>query len=182
MVAGHYAMSLLAYERHREGPLWLFLFAGIFLDLLMILLVLTGVEVMAPGPGATRPAFATMVIDMSYSHDIVPVAFWASVMTGFAYLVTRRQAVAFWAGGLVLLHEVADLVSGFPHFVLGPDTPEVGLGLYFRAPLGALAIELIAGLVCVWWFCSRTRLAFRRQLALYTLTVVGVGALLPMAV
>lgn len=181
MVVGHYAMSLIAYERHREGPLWLFLFAGIFLDLLMILLVLTGVEVMAPGPGATRPGFATMVIDMSYSHDIVPVTFWAILMAGFAYLITRSRAVALWAGGLVLLHEVADLVSGFPHFVLGPDTPEVGLGLYFSAPLGALAIELLVGLACVWWFCSRTQLAAKRQLALYGLTVVGVAALLPMA-
>jgi len=181
MVAGHYAMSLLAYERHREGPLWLFLFAGIFLDLLMITLVLAGVEVMAPGPDALRPGFATMVIDMSYSHDIVPVVFWAIVMAGFAYLVTGKSAIALWAGGLVLLHEAADLLSGFPHFVHGPGTPEVGLGLYFRAPLGALAIELLVGLICVWWFCTRTKLAFKRQLALYLLTVLGVGALLPMA-
>lgn len=181
MVVGHYAMSLLAYERHREGPLWLFLVAGIFLDLVLITLVLAGVEVMGPGPDALRPEFATMVIDTPYSHDIVPVTFWALVMAGIAYLITRKRAIALWAGGLVLLHEAADLLSGFPHFVFGPGTPEVGLGLYFQAPLSALAIELLVSLICVWWFCTRTNLAFKRQLALYLLTVLGVGALLPMA-
>lgn len=181
MVAGHYAISLVAYERHREGPLWLFLIAGMFLDILMILLVLVGVEEMAPGPGATRPGFSTMVIDMSYSHDLVPVAGWAVAMTAAAYLVTRNRGAAIWAGGLVLLHEVADLVSGFPHFVLGPDSPAIGLGLYIHAPVGALVAELLVALACVWWFSTRTRLAGRRQLALYLLSFLGVGALLPMA-
>lgn len=181
MVAGHYAISLVAYERHREGPLWLFLIAGMFLDILMIVLVLTGVEEMAPSPGATRPRFSTMVIDMSYSHDLVPVAGWAAVMTGVVYLVTRSRGAAIWAGGLVLLHEVADLVSGFPHFLLGPETAAVGLGLYSHAPVAALVVELLVAVACVWWFSTRTKLAGRRQLALYLLSFFGVAALLPMA-
>ena len=182
MVAGHYATSLLAYERHREGPLWLFLFAGIFLDILMVSLVLAGVEVMAPAHGAPGPAFATMDIDMTYSHDLLPVAGWAVVIAGFAFAITLSRGVALWAGALVLLHEVADLLSGFPHYVFGPDTPEIGLGLYFSAPLGALAIELVVALACVWWFSKQTRLSGKRQLTLYILCFVGVAALLPFAV
>jgi hypothetical protein len=129
MVAGHYAMSLLAYERHRGGPLWLFLFAGIFLDILMISLVLAGVEEMAPAHGATRPGFATMAIDMTYSHDLLPVVGWAVVIAAFAFAITRSRGVALWAGALVLLHEVADMVSGFTHYVFGPDTHEPGAAL-----------------------------------------------------
>jgi hypothetical protein len=79
-------------------------------------------EVSITRPDALRPGLATMVIDMYYGHDIAPVAFWAIVMAGFAYLVTRKRAIALWAGGLVLLHEAVDLLSGFPHFVLGPGT------------------------------------------------------------
>jgi hypothetical protein len=181
MVAGHYAMSLVAYERQRQGPLWLFLFAGIFLDLLMIGLVLAGVEVMAPPPGAVRPHFASMVVDMSYSHDVVPVVVWAAAMAAFAYVVTRNRAVALWAAGLVVVHEVADFVSGFSHFIHGPGTAEVGLGLYGRAPLAALGVELLVAVACVWWFGHRTQLSARRRLALYALAVGGVAALLPLA-
>lgn len=180
MVAGHYAMALVAYERQRSAPLWLLLFASIFLDLLMIVLVLVGVETMAPPEGA-RPGLAAMQVDMTFSHDLVPVLLWAVALAGFGWWVTRRLAIALWAGALVLLHEAADFLSGFPHYVLGPGTTELGLGLYFRAPLLALAIELVVALACVWWFCRRTDLPRGRRIALYGLAIAGVAAMLPLA-
>ena len=180
MVAGHYATALVAYERERTAPLWLLLFASIFLDLLMITLVLLGVETMAP-PEGIKPSLAAMRVDMTFSHDVVPVLLWSAAIAGFAWWWTRRLAIAAWAAVLVLLHEIADFVSGFPHFVLGPGTREVGLGLYFRAPLLALAIELAVGLACVWWFCSRTDLPRGRRIALYALVIGGVAAMLPLA-
>lgn len=180
MVAGHYAMALVAYERQRSAPLWLLLFASIFLDLLMIALVLFGVETMAP-PEGVRPSLTAMQVDMTFSHDLVPVLLWSVALAGFGWWLTRRLAIAVWTGALVLLHEAADFLSGFPHHLLGPGTAELGLGLYFRAPLLALAIELVVAVACVWWFCRRTDLPRGRQIALYALAVAGVAAMLPLA-
>ena len=112
MVAGHYATALVAYERERTAPLWLLLFASIFLDLLMITLVLLGVETMAP-PEGVKPSLAAMRVDMTFSHDVVPVLLWSVAIAGFAWWWTRRLAIAAWAAALVLLHEVADFVSGY---------------------------------------------------------------------
>jgi hypothetical protein len=181
MIAGHYATALVAYERDRTAPLWLFLLASMLLDFIMAALVLTGVESMRPVPVAGKPQLATFVIEMTYSHDVVPVVGWALAMAAIAFAVTRRRSTALWAAGLVAVHEVADLISGFPHFVLGPDTPRVGLGLYTSAPLLALAIELGLGLACVGWFCSRTNLSRGRRVGLYAVVTFGTLALLPAA-
>jgi len=62
---------------------------------------------------------------------------------------------------------------------MGPGTSEVGLGLYFGAPLAALGIELALGLACVAWFTSRAKISRGKKLGLYATVVFGVAVLLP---
>jgi hypothetical protein len=181
VIVGHYATALVAKERDPASPLWLLLAASMVLDFAMVSLVLAGVETMQPDPAAAGPALASMQIDMTFSHDLVPVLCWTLGVGLLAYAITRRRATALWAAGLVAFHEICDLVSGFPHFVMGPGTPEIGLGLYQQAPLVALGIELALGLACVAWFTSRRTLPRARTIGLFATVVFGVVALLPMA-
>jgi hypothetical protein len=181
VVVGHYAAALVAKERDPSSPLWLLLASSMILDFAMAGLVLAGLESMRPDPSAPGPALASMQIDMTYSHDLVPVLGWTLGVGLLAYALTRRRETALWAAGLVAFHEVCDLVSGFPHFVMGPGTSELGLGLYVQAPLAALGIELALGLACVAWFTRRAAISRGKKVGLYAAVVFGVAVLLPAA-
>ncbi len=181
MVVGHYASALVAKRHDPGGPLWLFLLASMWLDYLMAGLVLAGVERMQPDPARTGSILQRMSIDMTWSHDLVPVLGWCVLLGGLAWVVTRSRTTALWAAGLVAFHEACDLVAGFPHHVMGPGTLELGVGLYHTAPLVALGVELALGLACVAWFAARARLSTGKKLGLYATVVLGVVAMLPNA-
>jgi hypothetical protein len=181
VVVGHYASALIAKERDRQTPLWFFLLAAMSLDFLLVAFVLGGVEKMDAAPQAGLAPFQTLMIDMRYSHDLLPVAGWALLFAIAAFAWQRRVAAAWWTFFLVVFHEICDLVAGFKHNLWGPDSVEVGWGLYSSAPLSALAIELVLSLACVWWFARRMKISRRRQAGLYALVVFGVAAVLPNA-
>ena len=61
------------------------------------------------------------------------------------------------AAALVAAHAAADLLSGYPHFVAGPDTQALGLGLYYSAPVVAVAIEAMFAAVVLGWVVNRER-------------------------
>ena len=183
MVIGHYATALVAKKHAPGGPLWLFLIASILLDWLLVIFVLADIEVMeAPNVAAGSSIFASMIVDTPYSHDIVPVLGWCVAMALAAFALTRSWHITLWAAALVAIHELCDLVSGFPHYFFGPDSARLGLGLYHTAPLAALAIELVLGLACVWWFVKDSQLSTGKTVALYAVIVLGVAALLPNAI
>ena len=182
MVVGHYATALVAKERDPKTPLWLLLVAAMLLDFVMSALVLAGIEKMEPDPSRTGPMLTRAIVDMTFSHDIIPVAIWTVIAATFAYAVTSRFAAAFWVAVLVIVHELSDMVSGFGHFILGPDSQPVGLALYSTAPLPAIAIELVFALLCVYWFTTRTGLAPWKTIGLYLTVLLGIGAMLPNAI
>lgn len=175
MFIGHYASALVAYEQERDAPLWMFLLAGMSLDLLMYAFVGLGLERLELESSASDLAFANLTVDMTFSHDLVPVAGWSAAVGGLGYAVTRSRSVAMWCAGLVLFHEACDLVVGFPHHVMGPATSQVGAGLYYAAPLWGWWLETAMSLGCVLWFTSRTGLPRGRAAALFA--IVGFACL-----
>ena len=147
MIGGHYATALVPYTRlERKAPLWLFLAAAMLMDFVLITLVIAGIETAAPA-GESPP-------DMRYSHDLLPVLGLAVAAGFIGWLVTRRLIIAIWALALVLLHEIADLFSGYQHNVFGPDSPVLGLNNYMTNPIQALGIEALLIFACLgfyWW-------------------------------
>jgi len=131
--------------------------------------------------------FYEMQTDMTYSHDLLPVAIWTVAFATFAWLLFRRLDVALWAALLVVIHEAFDLLVGFKHFVFGQGSAEVGLGLYSSAPLIGLVIETLICACIVWWFV-RVRAKNGRPVSrglkagLYIILVGGTLATLPMAI
>ena len=191
MFMGHYATALVPYakvERASSAPFWLFLLAAQSLDILMLFFVSVGWESFEPhsyNPFTTK--FYEMQTDMAWSHDLVPVGFWALVLAVIGWVVTKDRTVALWCAALVLVHEVFDLVVGFEHFVFGKETPSVGLQLYTKAALPGLLIEMALCAGLVWWFAhARTKqgrpLPKNVQIWLYAILVGGTVATLPMAI
>ncbi len=180
MMVGHYATALVAKRQEPRLPLWACLLAAMSLDVVMVSLVLGGVEKMeSANPDA--PKLSEIAIDMTYSHDLLPVVLWTLLAAGIAFVATKSVSASAWIGVLVAGHEVSDLLSGFYHFVWGPETTRLGLGLYSSGPLLAIGLELVVSLACTWWFLRGSVASRNVKVALYGAMVLGCAALLPFA-
>jgi len=187
MIAGHFATALVPYELTRNdhpAPVWLFLLASQFLDFLMVVLVSLGIETMEPAD-AFDVAFSGMKTNMYVSHDVLPVVGWAALFGVLTWLVWRKPVVALWCAGLVVFHELCDLVVGYPHDVIRGVGP-VGLALYVEAPILGFLIEAALGASIVFWFCRRRASAGQpvstgTQVALYGILVGTTLMTLPLA-
>ncbi len=140
MLAGHYATALVAKQHAPRGALAYYLVASQLPDLLWLAFHFLGLEPTTP----TNPmdvSLKAIAVDMTYSHDLLPTLGWIVLVTlaGRALFGSWRPALV---GGLLLVaHAVTDYVGGFPHHVFGPDSHEVGTGLYLTAPYLAVALE-----------------------------------------
>ena len=185
MIVGHFATALIPHSRLRKAPLWLLLLASNLGDYLWLVLVPLGMEKATP-ESFLKVTFANMRVEMPYSHDLVPTLILAAVTAALVFAVYRERALALWCGGLVIMHLLADLLCGFPHYVFGPGTPEIGLGLYGTQPHLAILIEAVFGGAIVFWFVrsesSQGRMLARgKVIALYAVFVAGALFWLPTA-
>ncbi|MEO0324407.1 MAG: hypothetical protein AAF447_15710 [Myxococcota bacterium] len=150
MLAGHYATALVAKQQAPRGALAFYLVASQLPDLLWLTFHFLGLERTTP----TNPmdvSLKTLVVDMTYSHDLLPTLGWIVLLTlaGKALFASWKPALV---GGLLLVvHAVTDYLGGFPHHVFGPDSHEVGTGLYRTAPYLAVALEGIFTLAMLAW-------------------------------
>jgi len=187
MIAGHFATALVPYELTRKAhpvPFWFFLLAAQFLDVLMVTFVTLGIETMEP-EDAFSVSFSGFQTNMFLSHDLLPVFGWAAVFGVATWLIWRKPVIALWCVGLVLFHEVCDLVVGFPHDVI-PGVGPIGMALYVEAPISAFLIEAAMAAAIVFWFCHRRAksgqsVSTGTQVALYGLLVGTTLATLPVA-
>jgi hypothetical protein len=79
---------------------------------------------------------------------------------------------------------LCDLLVGFKHEVLGPDSPQVSLYTNGHAPVLANAIEHVFALGCIHAYLRSEKRRGRpltrgRAVALYTIFVVGILMWLP---
>ena len=178
MISGHFATALVAKKHAPKGSVWLYLIAAQGLDFLMFSFVLVGVEHLDTGQ-SILPAMGSATVDMRYTHDLVPVVGWTALMVVIAFGLTRNWAVSAWCGALVVVHEICDLVAGYPHNVFGPESAEVGLKLWVTAPIIATFIEAGLGITCVYWYLRSNRLDERSRWTLYLAMGVTPFLLLP---
>lgn len=181
MVVGHYAVGLAAHKEYPELPLWVCLVTAMWLDFVMGVLLVLGIEHMT-AHHPHDPKLYAMSIDMTFSHDLLPVLGWTGLAALAGYGITRTWQGAAVLAALVISHEVLDMLGGFYHYIFGPDTMRIGLGLYETTPLAALAIELLICLACVYWFLRNSNAGLLRSAGLYAVMVAGVAFMLPLSV
>ena len=151
MILGHAATTLVGKRAAPGMPWWLLLVSAFFIDIVMFTLVGLGIETMAPS-GAPGPTLANAVVDMTFSHDLIPQLGWTLLVGGFAFAVTRRGAFALVAVALTLGHWLGDLVAGYGHFVFGPASQPLGTDWYHLNLPAALILEASLGVLCVFVF------------------------------
>jgi len=188
MLIGHYATALIpyAYESNRRlAPFFVFLILTQILDFIMLALVLVGVESVEPS-SFVEASFANMVVDMTYSHDILPVLIIAVVVALIVAALFKSTTMGLWALGLIVLHELMDLLVGFEHYWFGAGETVFGFGLYTSAPVMGILIEvaICVGLL-VWYLKKRAAsgngLSRAATLILYGVLVGSTASLLLMA-
>ncbi len=174
MFVGHFASALIPYATEKRAPLWLFLLAGISLDAVLMILSLLGIERLSPAGLDKLYDLTLYEIDMTYSHDLLPVIGWVLLFGAIVWLFYRNIGWALWSSGLVLLHAVCDFFSGYEHYIFGEASPVYGLGLYRSNIATALVIELIFSLAILIYFFFRRGgdYSTKRKIAIYAVILL----------
>jgi hypothetical protein len=183
MIVGHYAAALVPYSRLEGRPLWLLLVCANVPEFLWLALALAGVEPTNPA-SLMDATFPNLDVHMTYSHNLIPGFLQGGIVFALVYAVWRDRPLALWCGALTVVHVLCDLLVGFKHELLGPDSPQVSLDTYGHAPVLAIAIELVFALACVYAYlrseARRGRAVARgRTIALYAVFIIGILMWLP---
>lgn len=168
MILGHAATTLVAKRAVPEMPWWLLLVSAFLIDIAMFTFVALGIETMTP-TGADGPSLATQMVDMTFSHDLIPQIGWTLLAGAIAFAVMRRRMFALIAMALSLGHWLADLVSDYGHNVFGPDSHPLGTDWYHLNLPAALTFEAALGIFCVFIFTRRRSFSLGAQVGLYAL-------------
>jgi len=185
MIVGHYAAALIPYSRLKKHPFWLLLLCANVPEFFWLVLALFGVEPASP-PSLFDATLQNLNVAMTYSHNLVPGIVQGAIVSGLVFAWKRDRRLALWCGFLSTFHVLCDLVVGFEHQLLTPDSMRVSLNTYGTVPQLAIAIELLFTLACVSWYqFAETRqgrpLAPKRLAALYAVFIVGAVIWIPSA-
>ena len=161
MNMGHYSVALALKRVEKRVSLgWLFL-AAQWLDILLFLFVLLGVERLRIVENFT-PSTHFELEFIPYTHGLVGSLVWAAVGYVAVRLVpakekVKRKRVALVIAAAVFLHWVLDLIVHTPDLpLLGDDSPKLGLGLWNYA-FATFALEALLLLVGLWLYLRGTK-------------------------
>jgi len=181
----HAATALLIKRRYATVSILPVLLSVQAVELAWVALNYLGLEHTTTEP-VVRSVADLHLAHMPYSHSVSTV-FGAALLAWAVLELGLRQWRLGRAVGLgIASHIVLDLLTHAPDIALWPGAgaPKLGLGLYDAAPLAALVVELLYGLIC-WWIYRGGRgllalvtLGNLANLSLFTAAVPGPERLL----
>lgn len=185
MIVGHYAAALIPYSRLKAHPFWLLLLCANVPEFFWLVLALLGVEPVSP-PSLMDATLQNLQVAMTYSHNLIPGFMQGGVVAAVVYRCCRNKPLALWCGFLATFHVLSDLVVGFEHQLLHPDSMRVSLNTYGTMPLVAISIEMVFSLACITWYQYSEKqrgrgLSPARLAALYAVFIVGIAMWIPSA-
>lgn len=154
MFTGHFAAAIAAKAVAPRAPLWVYVGASQFVDVIWAGFIMAGIEKVS-----FDDALKGSNLDlhyMPYTHSL-PAALTWSVL---AALLARR----WWSGGTAIMiglvvfsHWLTDLIVHRPDLPLGFTGPKVGFGLW-NYPVAEMAFEIgLLGLATGLWVAQRVR-------------------------
>jgi hypothetical protein len=154
MFTGHFAAAIAAKAVAPRGPLWVYVGASQFVDLVWSGLIIAGVEKV--GFDAALKGSKLDLYYMPFTHSLPAAVGWSVL----AALLARR----WWPGGtaamvglVVFSHWLTDLLVHRPDLPLGFGGPKLGLGLW-NYPEAETALEIgLLGLATGGWVAQRVR-------------------------
>jgi hypothetical protein len=158
MIAGHFGFAALVKGRELNTPLWILMFASVWLDLVFVPLFLRGIETIQPVRG--HQGYGSSVIHADYTHSFVGMLVLSAILATICLPFWGRRG-AIVIGLVATSHWVLDLVVHRADMPILPGNiahlPRLGFGLW-RFPWASAAFE--AGLVLlgagVYWIAARS--------------------------
>lgn len=154
MIAGHFGLAAGVKAVERQVPLWSMMLATVWLDIVFVPLLFTGVESVTPAPGATG-SYGGSIIHADYTHSLVGALVLSAVFGGAASAFWGRRS-GLILGAIAFSHWILDLPFHRGDMPILPgnlgNLPRLGLGLW-QMPMVAAAIELaivVAGSLLYW--------------------------------
>lgn len=147
MITGHFTTALVPYADNKKYPLFTLLVLTQVQDFLI------PVDMMIQGIGLTGLG----ELEMTLSHDIVPALIFSILAYIGMSLIYKDRKLAFWGAGLVIFHEICDLVSGFSHHVMGESSLQLGTDYYRKNQPMAFLIEALLATVCLGYYVYRRK-------------------------
>ncbi|MFT5746577.1 MAG: hypothetical protein ACI9XO_004085 [Paraglaciecola sp.] len=151
MLAGHFTTALIAKQKFPKGTLLYFLIIAQLQDFLWFVFHYLGLEPTNPSD-AFDASLSNMVVDMVYSHDLLPLFIWLIMAFALGKLLFKSTQIGLVSMALVSIHFVLDFFSGHMHHVFGAETMELGFGLYASNPYLAIVIEALFSIIAIWYF------------------------------
>jgi membrane-bound metal-dependent hydrolase YbcI (DUF457 family) len=140
MLAGHFAVGLVAKRVAPAASAGTLVLASMMPDLLWCIFMIAGIEHVQfkPGIGAANYFGAS---DIAWSHSLLMDGLWAGLLAAAYFLKRRNQRGAWVIFGAVLSHWLLDLISHRPDMPLSPGLNRYfGLGLWDSIP-AAVTVE-----------------------------------------
>jgi hypothetical protein len=162
MITGHFTTALIPYVQNKKLPLFTLLLITQIPDFFIPL------DIYISGESNFRK------LEMTYSHDLVPVMIMTLIVTITIHFIYRNQSLTIWTLCLMVFHEICDLVAGFAHNVMGLNSPRLGTDFYRTAPLNAYLLELILSLICIVYFLYQRKKQNDSTPLYKTLILIGI--------
>ena len=150
MIAGHFGFAAIIKAREQTAPLWILMFASVWLDIVFVPLFLAGVETLSPVDG--RSGYGRAIIHADYTHSLFGMLILSAILGAVCWpRWGRRSAIVI--GLVAASHWLLDLVVHRADMPISPknllELPRLGLGLW-RFPMIAAALEGALVLIGAW--------------------------------
>ena len=156
MLAGLFTTALVANQKFPKGTLLFFLIASQLQDLLWFTLHYLGLEPTGP-TDVFDTTLNSLVVDMLYSHDLVPQIFWILITFLIGKALFKSNKIGIAGALIVVSHFVLDIFSGHPHHIFGAESHDIALGLYATNVYLAIAIEAVFIIAMLWYFFKKEK-------------------------
>lgn len=154
MFTGHFAAAIAAKAIAPRAPLWVYVGASQFVDIIWSGLIIAGIEKV--DFDESLPGSPLDLHFMPYTHSLPAALAWSLLAT----LIARRwfpSGTAAMVGLVTFSHWLTDLLVHRPDLPLGFTGPKIGLGLW-NYPQAEMALEIgLLGIATGMWVAQRVR-------------------------
>jgi hypothetical protein len=178
MFAGHLGAGLILKRANPSVNLGVLFLASFFLDVILWVFILLGVESIRIPTDFPQRHYFTFVFP--YSHGFGSSVCWSLLAGLVGYWQWRTPASARRSAALILTlavfsHFILDFLVHVPEMpVFGPGSYLLGLGLWTHLPL-ALGLETLIAFIGTYLSLRDSRLRFSRKLPLALLVMLVTG-------
>lgn len=175
MFIGHLGAGLAMRKFDKKTNLAWFFVSVLFLDLLLWVFILLGIEQVIVPPNFESLHYLKFFFP--YSHSLIATVAWSLLFYVAAEIITKRQVTAVLLGAGVLSHYFLDVIVHTPELtIFGDNSAMLGLSLWNHIYI-ALFVELAIYLAGLFIYLHETRgTGFGGKYGMYIFSVVLVAA------